>query len=302
MAYECQRLAVSVRVTTGARHWSCPLEPGRRLRIGDFDVDPVVDAWGQLGELGELYPDVLAEAWEPFRELYADLFTGSRWRLPCTCYLIRAGGMTLLFDTGVGPPGLWGWVAEQEGGLLPGLAALGVEPLDVDAVFLSHLHIDHVGWNADVAGTPVFLNARHLIHPDGLMWVLNERAEAPHVQRCLRSLMKRRLVDDVGGDEEIAPGVVTVDLPGHLRGHLGLRLGDEALLIADAAVHPALLDQPHWIYVSDEDPQTSVATRRSLLPSLVDQDVLLVCGHYPGGGIGRVQRRDARAVWEPWAV
>jgi glyoxylase-like metal-dependent hydrolase (beta-lactamase superfamily II) len=270
------------------------------VNVGSVELHAIVDAWGELGELGELYPDVPAEAWEPYRGLYPELFAETRWRLPCTCYLIHAGGMTLLFDTGVGPPGLWGWVAEQEGGLLPGLADLGVEPLDVDAVFLSHLHIDHIGWNTDIVGTPVFPNARHLIHPDGLMWVLSERAEAPHVQRCLRSITKRRLVDDIGADEEIAPGVVTVDLPGHLRGHLGLRLGDDALLIADAAVHPALLDEPDWIYVSDDDTATSAATRRSLVPALVDEEVLVVCGHYPDGGIGRVRRRGDRTVWEPW--
>jgi glyoxylase-like metal-dependent hydrolase (beta-lactamase superfamily II) len=267
------------------------------LRVGSVELDAIVDAWGQLGELSELYPDVPADAWEPYREVYPELFSGSRWRLPCTCYLIRAGGTTLLFDTGVGPPGLWGWLAEQEGGLLPELAALGVEPVDVDAVFLSHLHIDHIGWNADVAGTPVFPNASYLIHPDGLTWLLEERADAPHVQRCLRSIVRRQLAVDVRADEEIAAGVVSVDLPGHLRGHLGLRLGDDALLIADAAVHPALLDEPGWAYVSDEDAEASAASRRSLIPTLVDQDILVVCGHYPGGGIGRVERRDGRNLW-----
>jgi glyoxylase-like metal-dependent hydrolase (beta-lactamase superfamily II) len=267
------------------------------LKVGSVELDAIVDASGELGEFGALYPDVPGEAWEPYRELYPDLFAGSRWRLPCTCYLIRAEGMTVLFDTGVGPPGLWGWIAEREGGLLPGLASLGVAPGDVDAVFLSHLHIDHVGWNADLDGTPVFPNARYLIQPDGLTWVLDTRSDFPHVQRCLRSIMKRQMVDDVHADEEIAPGVVTVDLPGHLPGHLGLRLGDDALLIADAAVHPALFDQPNWIYVSDEDTATSAATRRSLVPTLVDQDVLVVCGHYPGGGIGRLVRREGRNLW-----
>jgi glyoxylase-like metal-dependent hydrolase (beta-lactamase superfamily II) len=272
------------------------------VRLGDIELDPIVDAWGQLGEFGELYPEVSAESWEPYRRLYPEPFAGSRWRLPCTCYLIRAGGKTVLFDTGVGPPGLWGWAAEREGGLLPGLAALGVEPRDVDVVFLSHLHIDHIGWNADVDGTPVFANARYLIHPDGLAWVLNTRSDLPHVQRCVRSIVQRQMVEDVRAGQEIARGVAAVDLPGHLPGHLGLRLGDDALLIADAAVHPALLDQPDWMYVSDEDPATSAATRSSLVPTLVDQDMLVVCGHYPAGGIGRVMRRDDRNVWIPAGV
>ena len=268
------------------------------MRVGSVEIHPIVDAVGTLGELGELYPDVPARMWDAYRDVYPELFLETRWRLPHTCYLLRADGLTVLVDTGVGPPGAWDWGSEWDGGLLPGLAELGVEPGEVDAVFLTHVHIDHIGWNANTEATPLFPNARYLIHPDGLMWALNERAEHPHVQRCLRSVTKRRLVDDVEVGAEIAPGVVTLDLPGHLPGHLGLRLGDEAVLIADAAVHPALLDQPDWLYVSDFDPTQCAATRRSLLGELVDEDVLVVCGHYPGGGIGRVVRRDGRVVWE----
>ena len=83
---------------------------------------------------------------------------------------------------------------------------------------------------------------------------------------------------------------------------MGVRIesgGERALLIADAAVHPMLLHEPEAVYVSDTDPGDCAATRRALLPELVDQDVLAVCGHYPGGGIGRVVTRDGRVVWEP---
>jgi glyoxylase-like metal-dependent hydrolase (beta-lactamase superfamily II) len=267
------------------------------VRIGSVEIHPIVDAVGTLGELAALYPDVPAPAWDPFRELYPELFAGPQWRLPCTSYLLLVDGLVVLVDTAAGPPGAWDWAAEREGGLPASLARLGIEPTDVDVVFVTHVHIDHVGWNADADGTPLFPNARYLIHPDGLTWALNERAEYPHVRRCLRSVVKQRLVDDVEAGAEIAPDVVALDLPGHLPGHLGLRLGDEAVLIADAAVHPALLEEPDWLYVSDYDAAQCAATRRTLLAELVDQDVLVVCGHYPGDGIGRVVLRDGRNVW-----
>jgi hypothetical protein len=82
---------------------------------------------------------------------------------------------------------------------------------------------------------------------------------------------------------------------------MGLRIdsqGERAVLIADAAVNPMLLDHPERTYLSDSDAEACLATRRALLPELVDQDVLAVCGHYPAGGIGRVVTRDGRVVWE----
>ena len=55
---------------------------------------------------------------------------------------------TVLVDTGVGPAGLWGWDAEFEEACFPHWRARrGAE--DVDVVFLTHLHVDHVGWNTD---------------------------------------------------------------------------------------------------------------------------------------------------------
>jgi glyoxylase-like metal-dependent hydrolase (beta-lactamase superfamily II) len=263
--------------------------PGTRragVRIGSVELHPIVDAVGNLGALVELFPAVPADAWEPYRALYPDLFVGGTWRVPLTSYLLQAGGLTVLVDTAIGPPDATDWPLEHAPGLPAGLAELGVERGDVDAVFLTHVHVDHVGWNADADGTPLFPNARHLIHPDGLKWAFDARSEAPYVQRCLRSLTKRRLVDDLRGGEEIVPGVATVDLPGHLPGQLGLRIGDEAVLVADAAVHPALLDEPAWVYLWDHDAESSVATRQRVLLDLVDQDVLVVCGHYPEGGSG----------------
>ncbi len=103
------------------------------------------------------------------------------------------------------------------------------------------------------------------------------------------------------GDVELAQGVTAYVAPGHYPGHMGLRVsseGEEAMLIADTAVHPALLENPDWLYVSDGDPAIGADTRRALLPELVDRDVIVACGHYPGSGIGRVVTREGRVVWE----
>ena len=118
--------------------------------VGSVELVPLVDAVGLLGELDELYPGF--DDWEPYRALYPELFAGSQWRVPCTSYLIRSGGKSVLVDTGVGPAGLWGWTPEREEGLLPALAAEGVALDEVDVVFLTHLHVDHVGWNTDRDG------------------------------------------------------------------------------------------------------------------------------------------------------
>jgi glyoxylase-like metal-dependent hydrolase (beta-lactamase superfamily II) len=264
------------------------------LVVGSVELVPLVDAVGLLGELDELYPGF--DDWEPYRTLYPDAFDGSQWRITCTSYLLRSGGTTVLVDTGVGPAGLWGWTPESEEGLLPALAGAAVAPDGIDIVFLTHLHVDHVGWNTDRNGQLVFPNARYVAHGDGVAFA--RTTDRQHIARTIATVD----FEEIGGETEVAEGVTAFELPGHFPGHMGLRIasgGSEAVLIADAAVHPMLLQEPDAIYVSDGDPAACAATRRALLPELVDRDVLTVCGHYPAGGIGRVVTRDGRIVWEP---
>jgi glyoxylase-like metal-dependent hydrolase (beta-lactamase superfamily II) len=266
--------------------------------VGSIELLSVPDAVGRLAGYGEVYPEVPDEDWEPYRALYPDLFAEDAWRVPCGCFLVRSEGVTILVDTGVGPPGLWDWTAEEEGLLPEALEGLGVSRNDVDIVFLTHMHIDHVGWNTDLEGARFFPRARYVVHRDALAFARTQDAR-PYVRRCILPLADR--FETVDGDVELAPGVAAFAAPGHYPGHMGLRLhsgGEKAVLAADTALHPALLDEPDWVYVSDGDPAVCAETRRALLPELVDRDVLVACGHYPNGGIGRIVRRNGTVVWE----
>ena len=168
---------------------------------------------------------------------------------------------------------------------------------DVDVVFLTHLHIDHVGWNADLEGVPLFPRARYVVHEDAFAFAARQDTR-PHVRRCILALEDR--FERIPGDVELADGVAAFQAPGHYPGHMAVRLsseGSEGVLLGDVAVHPAMLDVPELRYVSDVDQDTSIATRRAILPELVDRDVVVACGHYPGSGIGRVETRDGTVVW-----
>ncbi len=267
------------------------------MLVGEIEIVPLLDAVGQLAELSEAYPGVPAESWAPYRELYPEVFAGTRWRLPIVVYLVRSADVTVLVDTGVGPAGLWEfWTPEREGLLPAALAEHGVERDAVDVVFLTHLHVDHLGWNTDEDAAVMFPRARYVVHPDGLDFALARR-DRPHIRRCVEPLLDR--FEWPGDEAELAPGVRARALPGHYPGHAGFGIrsdGERAELIADIAPHPALLDRPEWAFAFDDLPQTS--TRAELVEELVDSDCLLVCGHFPGSGIGRVVTRDGRVVWE----
>jgi glyoxylase-like metal-dependent hydrolase (beta-lactamase superfamily II) len=266
--------------------------------VGDVEVVSLIDAVGELAELAAAYPAVPAESWEPYRALYPETFAGSRWRLPVAIHVVRSEGKVVLVDTGVGPAGRWRfWTAEREGLLPAALEASGIRRESVDVVFLTHLHVDHLGWNTDESGEAFFPRARYVVHPEALMCALAD-PDRSHVRRCVEPLVGR--FEWPGDDVELAPGVRPRMLPGHYPGHHGISIhskGAQAELIADIAPHPALLDRPEWVFAFD-DVNGASSTRAAMIRELVDSETLVVCGHYPGSGIGRVVRRDSRVVWE----
>ncbi len=53
-----------------------------------------------------------------------------------SAFLLETGGKRILFDTGMGSP---------DSRLVSGLAAAGVSPADIDYIYLTHFHGDHIG-------------------------------------------------------------------------------------------------------------------------------------------------------------
>src|SRR5579859_4626191 len=140
------------------------------LHIGDIEIAVVsdgivhVDAGGPFG----LTP----------RALYHTILEpDSNNLIPMTlhCLLVRHAGKTIVVDTGLGSKlnakqeQTWGLI-RPNGGLLDGLARLGVKAGDVDLVIDTHLHADHcagnTAWNmkgTTISGVrPTFPNAEYV--------------------------------------------------------------------------------------------------------------------------------------------
>ena len=230
-----------------------PAQPGDRLaggarraaagarraagEVGSVELVPLVDAVGELGELAELFPEPRRLGAVP-RALSGAL-RGLAWRVPCTSYLFAPAATPCSSTPASARPASGAGAPELEEGLLPALAEAGVAPEDVDVVFLTHLHVDHVGWNTDRDGRLVFPNARYVTHGDGIAFA--RASGRPHIERTILAVE----FEEIDGAADIAEGVTAFPLPGHFPGHMGLRIdsdGERAILIADAAVHPMLLE------------------------------------------------------------
>jgi glyoxylase-like metal-dependent hydrolase (beta-lactamase superfamily II) len=231
------------------------------------------------------FPGATADHWRRADALDPAALTGDgRWWLQFRCYAIRLdGGRTVLVDTGIGAAdSLAGDWTPKPGRLPDELAEVGIEPADVEAVVLTHLHTDHLGW-ALTGGAPMFRNARYLLQQadhdaiDELNPGLRERLIAP-----LRAAGQLSLVE---GDVKLAGPIRVVATPGHTPGHQSVLVdgGDDLVLVTgDLILHAIQLVDPDLTYAFDSDPATARRSRRERLAELAERGGLLATSHLSG--------------------
>ena len=75
--------------------------------------------------------------------------------------------------------------------------------------------------------------------------------------------------------------------------------GERALILGDAAHHPAQIQEPDWVSRADMDPAQTRATRRALVDRLEREEPLIAAGHFPAPGFGKLVRLNGRRYWQP---
>ncbi len=277
-----------------------------KLTIGAVEIVALTDAEAPF-PLAQVFPRVEAGRWAPYRERYPAFFADAgTWRSRFGSYLVRAPDRTILVDTGSGPGPVAG-LGGACGALPAALATAGIDPAEVDTVVMTHLHVDHVGWNLTAEGRPFFPRARYVAgRADWESFGRPEaRASAPYIDRALTPLADRGLLDLLPGEGETALAdtgeVRALPTPGHTPGHLSILIasgGRQAMIGGDVIVHPAQVSEPDWAFIADGDKEASADTRRTLLDRLEAEGIILAVEHFAAPGLGRIMRDGDGRRWE----
>jgi glyoxylase-like metal-dependent hydrolase (beta-lactamase superfamily II) len=215
--------------------------------------------------------------------------------------VVRTGDTTIVVDTCIGNDkerDVPAWNQLQ----LPFLERFrdaGFDPLGVDAVVCTHLHVDHVGWNTmlvDGEWRPTFPESRYLFAgPEYAHWSAEPfRRRAEH-DDSIEPVVAAGLVDLVDVDAEIAPGVTLLSTPGHTPGHCSIRLssqGETAVITGDFMHHAVQVAAPEWCSRFDTDAERGERTRREFIEEHADSDLLVIGTHFGGPGAGHIVSTD----------
>ena len=239
--------------------------------------------------------------WKPYSD-YHD----SKIGMNVGSFIIHTDSRTVLVDTGLGKLDHHLEQTTRET-LIGEIDAAGFQPQNIDTVFLTHMHMDHVGTNmteTDHGWVPTFPNARYVVSKAD--WTLfgsrvNTRPFA-YLKEQIQPLIDADVLDLIEGEINITDEITTLPTPGHTPGHTSLLIssaGEKAVIVGDAAHVPPQIEETHWSPAPDRDKDKSSESRSMMMDLIEKEHALVASGHFPSPGFGNIVRANSRRKFIP---
>lgn len=263
-------------------------------QLGDLTVTAIFD--GMVGVSLEAVTNI---AQDEARRLQDNDLRPYPPLLPTSMFAVRRGKDTIIIDAG-GASELDADLGLSRANLL----AAGIDPNQVRAVLMTHLHTDHYGGLVLPDGSAAFPNAELIMHAEEH----RSRFGTPGAPLSPPDYLQRALAPYVGRLRFIEGGTVlygieAVFLPGHTPGHTGWLLdsGEERLLIWGDVVHlPAIqFLHPETSMSYDTDTAQSAASRRDMLGTAAREGFLVAGMHMDFPCFGHVVADGDAYRWIP---
>ena len=169
-----------------------------------------------------------------------------------SAYLIKTNGKMILFDAGLGP--------SRNGQLLNELSKINVTPEQIDYVYITHFHGDHIGGMLNADGEKVFTNAEVYVSR------LEKESDLGKGEQAVKMFEKygdKIHVFNFG--DKLPEDVLAIDAVGHTPGHTAFQKGN--LLIVGDLMHALALQlkYPEYCPNFDGDKEKAIASRKRIL-------------------------------------
>jgi glyoxylase-like metal-dependent hydrolase (beta-lactamase superfamily II) len=268
-----------------------------RLMLGDFEVTVLSDGSNMLPATKLLHGDAAQIEAALQRGYLADVVETSH-----NSFLVNTRSKLVLIDAGAGS-----LLGPGAGHLVSNLRAAGYQPEQVDEVYLTHLHADHIGG---------LMTGQELTFPNAVVrvnrrdtdyWLSESNMQAAPAdakrffQAAIASLtpyMRASKLVPFDGDTDLVTGVRSRAAYGHTPGHTMYMVeskGQRLLLWGDI-VHVAAVqfDSPAVTIGYDVDVADAEREHWRQFADAADKGYLIGGAHISFPGLGRVRRDGER--------
>jgi glyoxylase-like metal-dependent hydrolase (beta-lactamase superfamily II) len=303
-------IAAAVSTTAAmvsAAHAAAPMvktpAPGfYRVMVGDIEVTPISD-----GTVDLPMDQLLRQKPELTKATLEKNFLKVPTETSDNAFLVNTGSKLVLVDTGAGA--LFG---PTLGRFVQNLKAAGYQPEQIDEIYITHMHGDHVGGLVH-DGKRVFPNATvRAGKADADFWLNKANMDkAPadkkgSFQGAMASVNpyveagKFKAIDSNG---ELVPGVAAVAEHGHTPGHTTYVVesrGQKLVLIGDL-IHVAAvqMENPQVTIGFDSDEKAAYAARKKVFDDAAKNGYLIGGAHLQFPGLGHLQTQGKGYRWVP---
>jgi glyoxylase-like metal-dependent hydrolase (beta-lactamase superfamily II) len=222
-------------------------------------------------------------------------------------FLVNTGSKLVLVDTGAGT--LFG---PTVGRLLANLKASGYEPLQVDEIYITHMHGDHAG-GLSADGKRIFPNAIvRAAQAEADFWLSKAHMDAAPQDRrdgyqsamnMLNPYVSAGKFKPFSGDTELVPGVRAMAAPGHTPGHTLYVVeseGQKLVLWGDLMhVAAAQFPDPSVTIRFDTDSGMAAAQRKKVFADAAEHGDWVAGAHLSFPGIGHLRAAGSGYAFVP---
>jgi len=293
---------------THMSHAGAPMQKGQapgyyRMMLGDFEVVALSDGTVAL-DVRKLLTNTTPQRVD---ELLMRSFLASPVETSVTGYLVNTGTKVVLIDTGAG--NLFG---PTLGNLVNNLKAAGYQPEQVDEIYITHMHADHVG--GLMAGDKLaFPNATvRADKRDADFWLSQANLDAAPegakgffkgAMTLLNPYVAAGKFQPFDGAGALVPGIKAVSTYGHTKGHTSYLVeskGQKLAVLGDL-MHVAAVQfvNPSVTIEFDTDAKMAAVQRKKVYAESAKQRYWIAVAHLPFPGMGHIRAEGQGYVYVP---
>lgn len=300
-------VAASVFLFTGAQA-EAPIVKGQapgyyRMMLGDFEITALSDGTASLPVEKLLTRTTAAKV----KKALARSYLKDPVEISVNGFLVNTGSKLVLIDTGAA--NLFG---PTLGNLVANLKAAGYDPSQVDEIYITHMHPDHVG--GLMAGDKLaFPNAVvRADKRDADFWLSQANMDkAPKEEKGMFQGAKASLEPYIAagkfkpfsGDTELVPGIRAVATPGHTPGHTSyiVESKGETMEVMGDLVHVAAVQfpDPSVTIEFDTDSKAAAVQRKKAFAEIAKKGWWAAAAHVAFPGIGHIRSQFRGYAWIP---